>query len=298
MKTRLNYLAGLCLTVMMLAGAGCDNSGESNFVEQYVLDGFMPLGQPLRIRLTKSVDIDNYYDGQALGVAGAQVVIRESLNGDTAEYALVADTTGPVGNYIATTPSAIARSGYSYSLRVDLDGQVITARTSPAPPPVRLDSCYNGSAKVESFADSTDPETYEYREGNYYGLFFSMDAGAAGINFFIENLEPDWYSNEDRGVSGHNGPDQSNVWAWTIRDGNYFAVPPVVLGFQGRHRVRAMTCDSAAYDYFLTLFPGDPNSNPTTNVTGALGLFSVYDADTAYFCMMDPEADVHDWCDR
>jgi hypothetical protein len=53
-----------------------------------------------------------------------------------------------------------------------------------------------------------------------------------------------------------------------------------------------MNCDSIGYEYCQTIFPGQTDWNPPSNVSGAFGLFSVYDADTSYFCVTDPEADV------
>lgn len=300
MKNKIQILIPLMIAVLFVILAGCDKSGESVFVERYVLDGFMPLGQPLRIRLTKSIDIETPYDDNAVGVSGARVVIWEVYNGDTTEHELRADSSAVSGSYVAVNPNAVAQTGYIYLLRIEIGSDVITATTTPAPPAISLDSCYNGLTKVESFADSTDLETYEFRQGNYYTLFSSRDTSAPSVdyfNFFIECMETDWYSNDDRLVSGNNGPSFTNVWPWPTREGEIFPIPPVVLNFQGRHRVRAMTCDSNAFYYLYILFPADADSELPTNVVGALGLFSVYDADTAYFCLTDLDADIHNWCE-
>lgn len=298
MKKTIYSLVLGCLVALFAGVTGCDNSGESNFKEQYVLDGWMPLGHVIAIRLTKSVDIEHYYDNRALGVSGATVRVREWLGSDTTTYVLTERQDSLHGTYYAQGAFDTVKSGYDYDLRVEHDGHVITALTHRAPPPFRIDSCYIyslrdsvlTSRRVAEFSDMAEPEVMVYHE--YYTLYYQEPAWGAGVNLIIECMEPDWFSNDDLAVSGDNGPPFSNIWFWTLRTGNFAQVAPISLNFQGQHRVRAMVCDTAAYDYFQTAFPGDPTSNPATNVQGALGLFSVYDADTIYFCLTDPEADV------
>ena len=302
MKTSFQTAAILVMIALTIMGIiGCDNSGESNFEEAYVLQGFMPLGQRMAIRLTKTIDIDQYYDDAAVGVSGATATIWESLSGDTSVYELVEDPTQLPGTYVASNTDDTVKSGYDYSIRIEIDGHVITAVTHQAPPPFHLDTCAivlerSGAPAettwVQSFRDSTNPGTYSFERERYFELFYQDLAWGAGVTVFVENLEPDWYSNDDLMVSSNNGPDMTNVWAWSLRDGGSFQIPPIVLGFQGLHRIRVMSSDTAMYDYFLSAYPGSPESEPPSNVVGALGLFSVYDADTAYFCLTDPEADV------
>ncbi len=296
MKTFFQRAAVLLMAAIAILGiSGCDDSGTSNFEESYVLQGFMPLGQRIAVRLTKTIDIDQYYDDAAVGVSGATATIWESLNGDTTVYSLSEDSNQLPGTYVAGAPEDTVKSGYDYAIRIEINGHVITAVTKQAPPPFHLDSCTIGSLRVEHPTDSTHPASVVYG-GDYFELFYQQPAWGAGVTMIIENLEPDWYSNDDLMVSGNNGPDQTNVWAWSLREGTTFQVPWIILGFQGLHRVRAMTSDTAAYDYFLSAVPGSPENDPPTNVTGALGLFSVFDADTVYFCLTDPEADVPFQC--
>ncbi len=291
-------LAVLMIVAVSALVSGCDNSGESNFRETYVLDGWMPLGHPISVRLTHTVDVGQYYDPAAVGVTGATVTVWEVLNEDTTVHSLVADTNALEGTYTASGITATVKSGYDYSIRIEVNGDVITASTSHSPQPFTLDSVVYQQQRVENPTDPNSPQlvTYGARDSAdnvvLYELFFQPATTNAGINFIIECMEPDWYDNEDLEVSGNNGPGFSNVAFWTVRQESRFAIPSIVLNFQGQYRVRAMTVDTVGYNYCMTVFPPDPEWNPPSNVSGALGLFTVYDADTTYFCLTDPEADV------
>jgi hypothetical protein len=285
-------LAAAALVAMV---AGCDDSGESKYEQQFVLQGSMPIGWPIRVRLTHTGFIGDRYDDLAAGVTGANITIWEAQTGDTNVYSLIADTNSARGTYVAPGAFDTVKTGYDYAIRIEIDGRVITAQTAQAPSAIHLDSAAYHGTPISSWADSTDLETVRFilkpnNDNNYYELFFQQPERAAGLTALIENVEPDWWSNDDRGVSGQNGPNGSSFWAWSIRYGDHLQVPPIVLGYQGRHRVRVFSCDSAMYDYFATGFAGDGSNYPITNVNGALGVFCVYDADTAYFCLEDTEA--------
>jgi hypothetical protein len=143
---------------------------------------------------------------------------------------------------------------------------------------------------VENWGDSTQPPRLIF--GQYFELWYHPVIATQTMAFIVENLEPDWYSNDDLAVSGNNGDFGTNFWVWTIQQGDSFKIPPILLSFQGKHRVRATACDSVAYEYYQVAMPGNPTVDPPTNVQGALGLFAVFAADTAYFCLTHPEADV------
>jgi hypothetical protein len=55
----------------------------------------------------------------------------------------------------------------------------------------------------------------------------------------------------------------------------------------GDYRVRLLSCDAAAWNYFWTYHPGEAKEQPVSNVQGGLGLFSAGGVDTAYFYLKD-----------
>ncbi len=303
-KTKKILSAALAVLTATLISS-CDNSGQSNFEEAYVLEGWMPLGHRIGVRISKTVDIEAYYDYAAVGVTGASVTIWESLNGDTTTYFLIPDSTAVRGTYIAPEAGDSVKSGFDYAIRIEVDGHVIAAETHRAPPPFVLDSVRIGNESAPTARDPNNPPVYEWEkrigEGEnsllaQYTLFYQLSAGVAGVNFIIECMEPDWYDNDDLELSGENGPGITNTAFWTVLEGDTFSIPPIVINYQGEHRVRAMNVDSIGYEYCQTAFPGQVDWNPPTNVSGALGLFTVYDADTVYFCVTDPDADVTFQC--
>ena len=301
MRILLQIAAMLGLASLSIVGiSGCDNSGTSNFEESYVLQGSMNLGQRIGVRLTRTIDIDQYYDEAAVGVSGATVTVWESVGGDTTVYNLIEEMTQLPGTYVASEVDDTVKSGYDYSIRIEADGKVITAATRYAPPPFRIDSCRIVEERpppqpaviypVENFRDSLNPVSLIF--GQYFELWYHPVVATQTMAFIVENLEPDWFSNDDLAVSGENGDFGTNFWVWTVQQGDSFKIPPILLSYQGKHRVRAAACDSAAYEYYQVAMPGNPTVDPPTNVQGALGLFAVFAVDTAYFCLTDPEADV------
>lgn len=273
-------LAALWLT------AGCDNSGTTERIEEPVLQGYLYVNQPMSVRLIHTVPMDIAYYGNEVGIMGATVKIFEINGADTTTFELAEDTTRLPGTYsVADT----VRSECHYAIRVETGERVITAETRKAAPPIRLDSCRIGTAHMTAFRDTTRWDTLRYnRPEQPYEIYWADDLDRYGKAILIENIEGDWFADE-RELSGQNGPMSSPIFIWTMLNNNSFEVPWIALNFEGRHRVRVLSCDEAAYKYFQTTFPAYADLQPESNVRGALGIFCAIDADTAYFYLDDPD---------
>lgn len=267
-KTLIFTALGLGLLVLL---AGCAGSGDEPYRDEIVVQGFMVSGERLALRLTRTVPMGEYYDTTAIGVAGATVTITSG----TDTFALVEqpNTGRGAGFYAVADSAAIAIPGRSYALRAEVEGRVIRAEMTAT-----------GAVQFTS----AGPDTVEYGDmERFFTVRWSRDSLAAGYVILIENLEPDWFE-DYRKVSGNNGPDMVNwnVWiAYPHEDS--VRVGWVFLGYTGRHRVRVISCNRDAWNYFWTYLPANVDYNPISNVSGGLGLFAAGGVDTTYFYLKD-----------
>jgi len=247
---------------------GCTGSGDEPYREELVVQGFMYLDQPLKLRITRSMPMGVFYDSSAIGVSGAFVRITSG----TDTFMLV-ENPPRSGYYMYTNTSITVNAGQEYSLYAEAEGRIITAEMRAA-----------GHASILSAA----PDTVEYGDPvHLYTVHWSPDSLAMGYAVLLENLEPNW-ADDDMKVSGNNGPDMLpwNIWlAYPQEDS--VRVGWVFFGFKGHYRARLITCNQAAWNYFWTYVPLQTTYNPVSNVQGALGIFAAGDADTTFFFMKD-----------
>lgn len=271
--------------------AGCDNTGQTEDIEEIVLQGYLYVNKPMSVRLIRTVPLSRYYDPEAVGVSGAVVTIWEVRAADSTAFALTEDLAAPRGTYAVANPDVddTVRSGRHYAIRIEAAGRTITAEIRSAALPIRVDFCRLGDSLLTAFRDPAAADTVWFDQPQApFEIHWSEDSARFGVAFIIENIEPDWYADE-RELSGNNGPADSPIFIWTVGSGFVFEVPWIALNFEGRHRVRMLSCDEAAYKYFQSVWPAYPEMSPETNVRGALGIFCAIDADTAYFYLNDPD---------
>ncbi len=259
---------GLGLLVIL---AGCAGSGDEPYRDEIVVQGMMPLGQPLALRLTRTVPMGVRYDTTAIGVSGALVTITSGA--DTFTLAEQPNSGQGMGYYAVTDTSIKPVPGHAYALRAEVEGRVITAEMTATGP-------------VEFTV--SQPDTVEYGlDSTMFSVRWALDSLAAGYTILIENIEPDWFE-DYRTVSGNNGPDFGNWLAWTgYPQVDSLRIGWVMVGHTGRHRVRVFSCDRNAWDYFWTYLPANVEYDPVSNIRGGFGLFAAGGVDTTYFYLKD-----------
>jgi hypothetical protein len=254
---------------------GCDGQNESDYHEQFVLEGSLYVGHPLSVRLSRTVRIDRYYDNSQVGVSGADV----RIGADGREFVLPEDALHP-GTYSLPADSHLVTPGMAYEIRARLGDSVIMARTDSAAAALHIDS-----TNLSVWRDSTRMDSIEYGDTEFW-MHWNLDPRNEGYVVLIENLEPDWFE-DSRQVSGNNGSPTSRIWIWAQRNMSDFQVPWLVLTCTGRYRLRVFSCDRPGYDYWATTLLGSAGNRPESNVEGALGVFCALGADTAYFYLKD-----------
>jgi hypothetical protein len=269
------YFDLLILAVTIFSLIGCDASNKDEYKEQIVVQGMMYVGQPLRVRLTRTLPMGQTYDAAETGVSGADVHVSAAT--DTFQLVEQATDANGGGYYMVEDTTVEAAAGAEYAIHVEVGQHILDASTVGA-----------GSTDIEF----QNADTVEYGDpNNFLVLRWQRDSLAAGYAALIENLEPDWYE-DYRAVSGNNGPDLVpwNIWTIPATDDS-LKLPWIALGFTGRHRVRLLTCDRNLWNYMWTYVPGDAEENPVSNVRGGLGIFSVGGVDTTYFMLTDTISD-------
>ena len=184
---------------------------------------------------------------------------------------LSADT-GGAGYYALPADSHVVTPGVAYSIRVEARGHVLTGQTIAAGP-IHLTSQSTDSALFD-----VNPLTFRW----------TPDSLSSGYDAILEMTDPDWNA-PYRILSSRNG-DNGGPNQRIIRVSRYvdtLTVPWEVFDRWGDYRVRVVSCDGAAWNYFWTYRAGQANNQPVSNVIGGLGLFSAGGADTAYFFLKD-----------
>lgn len=269
MKARdLVFLSGVILAATLFAG--CDNSGKDVFVEEIVLQGSMFVGHPLAVRVTHTIPIEQAYDPRAVGVAGASVQI--SANGHLFALRELRSDTGGAGYFALPADSHTVTPGVAYSIRVEALGHILTGETV-ASGPVHL---------VAQSADSAllGADSLWFR--------WTPDSLSSGYDAIFEMTDPDWnatYRILKRRNGDNGGPNERMLRVSRYVDS--VTVPWDIFDRWGDYRVRLLSCDVAAWNYFWTYRPGEANNQPVSNVRGGLGLFSAGGVDTAYFYLKD-----------
>ena len=292
----------ILILFLLLGLIGCDNSDQDVYVKEVALEGTLYINQPLSIRLSYTVPIEQHYDPAEQAVHGADVRITagDSSTGFTT-YILPEDTTRP-GWYTVADPSVLATTGTHYSIVVQtLDGHNLTAETVGAAPlrirGVLYQGIHDDSLHVDTclFRDSVNVDTLESSGTFFYVVGYNTDpVHNAGYNLIIENLDieqgfvSDWKTRE---VSTQSMEGGLPIAAQMERSDDFIQIMNVSLPYWGRIRVRAYSCDEAWWNYVYTTRLGTADNYPQSNVTGGYGVFSAIGADTAYFYLVDRISD-------
>jgi hypothetical protein len=266
------------LPLAMIASAmlallpGCNPNNNDVFVQHYVLQGQMFVGQAPQIRITHTIPVEQSYDSSQVGVSGA--VVDLTAGERTLRLAEVVGDPRGAGYYgLATGDTHTVTPGLRYAIRAAVGSDTITAETRAAGflniTHQNLDTIMMGIQEVV--------------------LRWPADTLARGYWSVIENLNP-YRADDSTLLNNNNGGPDKREGVYT----QYWSIPPsqdslqapwILFNRDGLHRVRVYSCDNALWFYTATMQPGVIENYPISNVNGALGMFTVGGVDTAYFYM-------------
>jgi hypothetical protein len=266
-KSRLVTLA-LFLGLMI----GCDG-GELVFVtpdpDTYVVQAFLYSDEPVQgVTVTGVLPIDADSTEVPPPVTGARLTIVRGTN----RYDLV-DTPGEPGRYHYPKNGLQIHPGDVLDLEVSVRGNDATARTVVPTPPVGLELADDHLATIDPYSGGGRPNaTLTVRWSNPgYDLHFLV----------VDHLEADPTLLPTAELASLLGTPRF-VTQPTAADSTF--VQQLSLTYYGRHRVKLYRVN----DEYAALYEGlqqdsrDLNQ-PPTNINGALGVFSAFAADSAFF---------------
>lgn len=282
---------------------------EAKRTPELFLQAFLAANGPLtNIKLRKTIPPDRYYDFMPLArydVSNAVVAVAE--NGR--RHVLPETAPGTYGD-----ASLIAVPGVTYDVEVtfppghEFAGRVLTGRTTVPHPPrttvaispyyVTRGAQYDGRritglefprelAYPDSFGVTREREPFEVSWTNTSvpaGYFLAAVANdTTGTGLLRERAYRDW----------QDGDLNDPVIRQGTRAGGYFVMPDsmrtsafwLLFNYRGWHDVSIVACDSAYWDYMVTVFNdagsgSDSDAGVVLNVRGGLGIFCSYAADT------------------
>lgn len=104
----------------------CQDAPPVAYIQQIAVQGYLFANHPIdSIIVDRSLPVDLYYNRDSAGISDAQVTI--TVDGIT--YPLSARTT-PSGCYYLPDTTMLVRSGKTYYLQIQYNGQTVTAQTT------------------------------------------------------------------------------------------------------------------------------------------------------------------------
>ena len=304
----------LLLAVLALALGACDGTTDDDFTPQLVVAAQLGAGEPLpSVRLTRTSPFLDVYDPTDLGVVGATVTVTRT-GADEAVYVYVPTQTP--GVYAPADASVTVTAGTTYRLRVEADGETVTAETTVPPtlltvgepqasvvygvgqgPEVRVNRTSTAERQATFVATTRALDPADFVEVDIDGETFYRSVPGSGflltpIYARILDCEDEESGTilcaedpRDDGIRSGTSPVINEASYIDLGDGSLLVqVPFLAFGYYGPSRVSLVSLDAALQAFVQTQavqLGGSTLSpgeipNVTTNVVGGLGLFGSY----------------------
>lgn len=253
---------------------------------QIVVEGYIETGAAPYVSLTRSIPFYSTITETSLTdqlVTDADLVTVSDSHGNTDTLTLKILSTYPFFKYEADNPTIIGQEKNRYDLRVEVEGQVLTA-TTWIPEIIELDSTwfeleiYTDTMQLGTInANLTDPDSL----GNYYKFYskrigedsrFISPAGSTVDDRFVNGQSfPFFYFRSDDPISPDTtlAPNDPRAFYWEVGD---------------QVAIKYATMDYNSYQFWMTMEADEqsgssPFSAPVTtfsNINGGLGIWGGY----------------------
>jgi hypothetical protein len=266
-------LLGSALLVVCLSGCGNDDLGfvtpDSNL---FVVQAYLYAGEPVRdVTVTGVLPIDADSDDVAPPITNAFVVLtRES------ERFTLVPTSGNPGHYAYPGAELTVRTGDEFGIEVTVGSRTATATTTVPVPPSGLALSRDTLAVDTTFTPigpGASPPTLNPLVVRW--------SNTASLYYFVvtDNVETN-----PKAIPTPGGLVISfrNVSLPTNADSTMIIGPQ--LGYYGRYRLKLYR----VRDEYVDLYRGRRQDSrdlnePPTNIKGALGIFTAFASDSAFF---------------
>lgn len=292
------------LLIFVIACTGCELYKQDEYEEYYVVESYLVAGDELpRVRLSKTMPVDESYNFNEAAVTNAAVAIRV-LDSDSNTVAVFPYRSGSVNRPGIYQPSvkATVQSQQLYELYILHEGNEISATTyvpgnfeTVNENELQDSYVYQSEEQIEI---ETTPSTYITDRQSYY--IFTVNT----VNLLREDLTPfyrDLVENQDgeledfrinsSGIINEENYDRNENDTITLR------VPWLAIAYFGQNDIIANAIDDNMYDFLRsqdvqtggsTLSPGEIQ-NIEYNVNGGIGIFGSLASDTNRVEIVRPE---------
>ena len=270
-----NRIASLFITVLPGAVAGaCDSdlAFAPGTPDTFVVQAFLFAGEPVtEVTMTGVLAIDADSTAVAAPIADARITIIR----DGARFDLV-PTEGDPGRYHYPGDDLLVEVGDVFALEVSHGGRTATAETVVPVPPQGLSL----SATVLAPPQFGVPGG-GFQPGAGEGLMARWENSASALHYVVvDNIEEDPAPFAESPFGG--GFARRFVQRPTASDSALVSARS--LSWFGRHRVKLYRVNEEYADLYEGLNQDSRDLNePPSNVRGALGVFSAFSADSAFF---------------
>lgn len=268
-------IASLFSAVLVVAAAGaCDDdlAFAPETPDTFVVQAFLFAGEPVtEVTMTGVLAIDADSTAVAAAIADARIAIIR----DGARFELV-PTEGEPGRYHYPGDDLLVEVGDVFALEASHGDRTATAETVVPVPPQGLSL----SATVLA------PPEFGSRGGGFQpgageGLMARWENSASALHYVVvDNIEAEPTPFAESPFGG--GFARRLVQRPTASDSALVSVRS--LSYLGRHRVKLYRVNEEYADLYEGLNQDSRDLNePPSNVRGALGVFSAFSADSAFF---------------
>ena len=270
-----NRIASLFITALAgTAATACDTdlAFAPETPDTFVVQAFLFAGEPVtEVAVTGVLPIDADSTANAAPIADARIaIVREGERFD------LVPTEGEPGRYHYPGSDLMVEVGDVFGLEASHGDRMATAETVVPVPPQGLSL----SATVMA------PPQFGFPGGGFQpgageGLTARWENSASALHYVVvDNIEADPTPFAESPFGG--GFARRFVQRPTASDSAL--VSPRSLSYLGRHRVRLYRVNEEYADLYEGLNQDSRDLNePPSNVRGALGVFSAFSADSAFF---------------
>ena len=270
-----NRIASLFITVIALgAAAACDSdlAFAPEIPDTFVVQAFLFSGEPVtEVTVTGVLPIDADSTAAAAPISDARIaIIREGERFD------LRPTEGQPGRYHYPRNDLMVEVGDVFRLETTHGERTATAETVVPVPPQGLSLSATGMA----------PPQFGVRGGGLQpgaedGLVARWQNSAGALHYVVvDNIEAD----PAPFAEGPFGGGFARRFVQRPTAGDSALVSARSLSYFGRHRVKLYRVNEEYADLYEGLNQDSRDLNePPSNVRGALGVFSAFSADSAFF---------------
>jgi hypothetical protein len=272
------------ISVLTLFLPGCNNTPISQeFSQRIVVQAYLYAGEPVKdFYLTELLPYCSDEDSiQKISNAKVEVIFNSN------EFLL--SKGDDEGYYHYSGSNLIIREGDEYQLKIQYDDVVVSASTIVPSPPENLqisDSVLTFERTTPAMGGSPgqrDTSQIEITWNNSDNSYFYV---------LIENIDSvqESFINSSDSIGGNKRPDGFIKRVTEPTQTDSYKIRPMELEYYGNYRVKVFRVNQEYADLYQSLDQDSRNlTEPASNITNGLGIFTAFNSDSVFFKIIHAE---------